>query len=122
MKSPPLTQLPESGGHCMARFLSRATLEVSSKTVAGWAPYLAALIAGAAVFSQWAVNAELFGKHDLGQATTFAFIAASAFIASFWLALTAMVLAVVAKAAGLASPVGYLLAAAIGSLPFLFLR
>lgn len=80
---------------------------------------VAVAVAAFALFSRWAVNAETFGKHDLGLSLFFSFASAWAAIACVGLVPLALVAAVAARVARAPWPSAYLLAAALGAVPLL---
>ena len=92
-------------------------------SLGGWIlAAFATVAATCAIFFSWAVNADSFGKHDLGQALGFGYSDAFSLIACFWLIPTSVVLAIAVTVIRLSSPLPYLLAAAIGVVPFLVVR
>ena len=74
------------------------------------------------LFARWAVNAEWFGKRDMGWALFFSFSGAWTLVARFWLALAALGAAIVIKLTRSGPEWPVLVAAALGALPFLVMR
>lgn len=90
--------------------------------ILSWA--LAGVAAALAIygpFAMWAVNAEAFGKRDMGMGLFFAFSGAWALIACLWLAPACAFLAIVAWLTRAGSALGCLVAAAAAGLPILVL-
>jgi hypothetical protein len=82
---------------------------------------LAAVLSLYTLFAHWAVNAEWFGRRDMGSALFFAVTSAWSGIACLWLIPIALVAATAIKLtrSGVAWP--SLAAAALGALPFVIL-
>lgn len=96
---------------------AQRVLVVLSWTLAG----IAAATAAFGLFSLWAVNAEAFGKQDLGWSLFFAFGGAYALVACFWAWPVLAVLALAAWFTRAGSALGCLVAAAAAGLPILIL-
>lgn len=96
------------------------TIEQTARVISWGLLALAAVLAPYTLFAHWAVNAEWFGRRDMGWALFFAVTSAWSGIACLWLIPIALAAATAAKLTRSAAWPS-LAAAALGALPFLIL-
>ena len=83
---------------------------------------IAAALSLYTLLARWAVNADWFGKQDMGWALFFSFSGAWTLVACFWLAFAALGAAIAIKLTRSGPAWPMLVAAVLSALPFLVIR
>ena len=97
------------------------TSEQTARAISWCLVGLAAALSPYTLFAHWAVNAEWFGKRDMGWALFFAVTSAWSGIACLWLIPIALAAAAAIKLARSGAAWPCLAAAMLGALPFVIL-
>lgn len=97
------------------------TIEQTTRAISWCLLALAAALSLYTLFAHWAVNAQWFGRRDMGWALFFAVTSAWSGIACLWLIPIALVAATAIKLTRSGAAWPSLAAAALGALPFVIL-